>query len=498
VKRAVLLTIGATGAAQAAPEVATVQFPEHVFVTGFLSTDVDLDGRDDLVLALRDETAARRRVHVHLQQAGEPRLRGEPSLPPYVVETDVVAFTYADVLPAKGRELVLLTSERVVAVTRGDDGAPAYRPLLAHALVWPAADPEFVLPLAEARCDFDGDGRDDLLLPEPDGVRLALRPGTDAAPVRELRLPAWRSRVAAAGGPAPLSGDELRLRLQFAGDGEGDDGEVRGPLASRRARTPPGFLVDLDGDGRLDLAAVRNDTLFVGSQDGGSELRPKALPLPMPGDRLALFDPSFDVQLRDVDGDGRADLLLTTSASRNDEIEVRVDLFATGPGGTWSDKPDSRLRVQPLAAPPRLVDADGDGRLDLVVLTLRTDALRSFTGGAPSAVDAQLTVFAGAGDRFTTPPLLNVTLRLPAAADRLARPFVHVLPGSGGQPGAVLVRAEDGLARRPLQRRGDRLALGAPSSRLPLAETARPHLASEGGSDVVVISDHEALLVRLP
>jgi len=238
---------------------------------------------------------------------------------------------------------------------------------------------------------------------------------------------------------------------------------------------------------------VRNDRLFFA--DPRRAMQVSNRPLPLPGDRLSLFDPDFDVQLVDVDGDNRLDLLLTTSARRNDEIEVRIDLYRTRADGSWADKPDSRLRLQTLTMPPQLVDADGDGVLDVVAVTVRTDALRALAGDAPVAIEAQLNIFRGNGERFATPALLNQPLQLPPRDDR-RRPFLHVLAGRDGKPGQILLHQDGALLRRPLQRSGERLQLAAADRRLPVPEQAR--IDAFGADEVTVRSKRELLHVRLP
>lgn len=482
-----------------APEQTTVQLPEHVVLTGTLSTDVDADGRDDLVLACRDTKAKKRELRVHLRRGEAPVFANEPSRPPYAVDSDVIAFTFADYTAAKGRELVLLTADRAVAVEFGGDGTPTYVPLFTNDLVWPTADPDFVLPLPNARCDLNGDGREDLLLPQTWGAIANLQnpPGMPRdgklANWTYCILPEWRSPVAGTGrGPASFQGGELRLGLQLGGGG--DDERDTGPLVRVRTRTPPCLVADVDGNGHLDLAAVRNGRAFFVMKSAGPAVDTRDVALPLPEDRLALFDPAFDVQLVDTNGDKRLDLVLTTSASRDDEIEVRIDLFVTRDDGTWADKPSSRLRMKTLAKAPQLVDADGDGRLDVVAVTVRTDTLRGLTSGTPTALDAQLNVFRGTGDRFALPALLIAPLQLPAKSQRGGGTFVEVLGAANGNPAALLLREGDALQRRPLQPDGERLRLGEPSTTLPIPDKSQLELLRSG--EVLVRTDHELLHVR--
>lgn len=484
--------------AQTGPAVVAVQLPTKVRLTGLLDVDVDGDGRLDLVLACFDEQTRRRELRTHLRSARAPEFAGEPSMTPYALERDVIAFTFADVHARPGRELVLFTAERAVAVLPADSPgeAPKYEPLFAHRLLWAAPDATEALALDDVVHDVDGDGRDDFVLPEPDGARLVLQRRKDDAisfaPPVLWQLPAWRSPLEAgsAGGPVRASSAEIRFGW-FVGD------EKDGPLAQLHTRTPRLQLLDLAGDGVRDGTALRNESVWCWPIGPGAEIAkaPAAMALPLPEDRLALFDPAFDVQLADVNRDGHVDLLLTTSARRNDEVEVRIDLFLHRDGaGTWTGKPDCRLRVQTLATSPQLVDADGDGKLDLVAITVRTDLLRGLTGEGQSSLQAQLNVFRGSGPRFEVPAMLNQQLQLPVRQGRQRIPFARVLAAPAGTAGSLLLRIEDRIALQPLERDDTRLRLLPPVWQVPIPAKASPELA-RNASEVLVVDAHELLHV---
>ena len=513
---AMLLCGGATLCAQAPRIVATLQLPTTHTLTGVLPTDLDGDAHPDLVLAVRTDATADARTGRELRFHRGRALAehgtlyaNEPSRPPLPIDRDVIAFNCVDCRPSPGRELVLLTQARAVLVTFAENGEPRYEALAEHRLVWPAAARDFVLPLPDSRCDFDRDGREDLLLPTPDGALLQ----SLADPTRrfELTLPP-RQNPLTKGKNGGASFEDGRFALSLSSG----DGQDRRPLVQLRARTPRPRLLDLDGDGTLELAASRNGVCFV-ARPMAKDAAVGRRALPLPQDRLSLFDPAYSVQWGDVDGDRRLDLLLSSSARRDDEVEVRIDLFRTGADGSWPTKPDSRLRVQPLARPPQLVDADGDGRLDVVVTTVRTDALRMPGENAPKSLEAQLHVFRGDGTRFRQPAALAERLQLPAGGDRGT--LLRVLPGRAGEPGRVLLCVDDALVLRPLLRDGERLRLGEPTGALPLPAKARfsAHGTSsqpgdddaddddsaddgvdEGVGDLLVRTAHELLVVRLP
>ena len=485
--------------AQAGPEVVALQLPKTIRLTDVLDVDVDGDGRLDLVLACFDEQTKKRELRTHLRSARAPLFAGEPSTTPYALERDVIAFTFADVHASPGRELVLFTAERAVAVLPAPSPgeAPRYEPLFGHRLLWAVPDADEVLALDDVVHDVDGDGLDDFLLPEGDGACLVLQRRKDGAvsflPPVLWQLPAWRSPLEAgtAGGPIRARGGELRF--DFFDDAAEDID--RGPLVQLRARTPRMLLCDLVGDGVCDALALRNDRLWCWAIGPGAQMSatPASITLPLPADRLTLLDPAFEVQFADLNRDGRADLLLTTSARRNDEVEVRIDLFLQRDAAeAWAAKPDCRLRVQTVATAAQLVDADGDGRLDLVAITVRTDLLRGLTGEGKTSLQAQLNVFRGNAAGFDVPAMLNQQLELPVRQGRQRSPFVRVMTGPAGA--TLLLRIEDRIALQPLQLDGTRLRLLPPVWQVPIPPTASPQLA-RNAREVLVLDKRELLHV---
>ncbi len=126
---------------------------------------------------------------------------------------------------------------------------------------------------------------------------------------------------------------------------------------------------DFNGDGQLDLAAtdVAGDAfVYLGHGDGtfAAVAAPPLLPTPTPSSLLHLLSGDFD-------GDGRADLVaLATNATS-------VSLFFGNRDGSFS--PPTTLPLPfPLSdtyyLPAAVGDVDGDGRADLVVFTQDDDS----------------------------------------------------------------------------------------------------------------------------
>jgi hypothetical protein len=478
------------------PKTATIQLPEGHRVTDSLMVDVDGDSNKDLVLACLNTKTWQRSLRVYQRQTRGPAFNSTPSKPPIQVDRDVVAFTYCDCNPSPGKELLLLTPEQVVLVTPDEEGRPSYTRLMRHQLVWPAADNQRVVALKDSATDIDADGLSDLLLPRPDGWTVwfqdRTKDSTSFTRKAERSVPAWQNALekAMGKGGATIGEDSWQLRFstssQFA---------RTGPLVRIATRTPQCQQIDFDGNGMLDLLMYRNGFIYAALQSSKGKLSDQNLALPLPPNRLTVLDPAFNLQWTDINKNGMADLLLTTSAQRDDEIETRVDLFRTSKEGTWSAKPTVRLRMQTLATKPQIVDADGDGRDDLVCVTLRTGSMPTIPTAQSSSFECLFSIYRNDDDQFQTPALIARPLSL-ITNSQFSKPFLVVRPGRRGRAGDVVMHIGGHLERRFLNRKAGRLTLSKADARTPVPKKARILAADPIADEILIVTNNEVRHVR--
>ncbi|MBP9143120.1 MAG: VCBS repeat-containing protein [Thermoanaerobaculia bacterium] len=248
--------------------------------------------------------------------------------------------------------------------------------------------------------DLEGDGPAEVVTSEEiPNAKDSMR-----AELAEAKRPHARIRVHALGGdgrwnPAPKAEFTVEGYV-FEGGGrrEGGEDEEGGGFSL------PGGVLDLDGDGRLDLVALTLDfSLFeamrvlatksiklgldfrVYRQGEGLSFRP-VTGLDLAGELRLRLDSLALGQLSsfsgDFDGDGRADFLQLGRGRK-------VTIHRGQPGARYAPEPDLvvTLEREPLdAALVTVADLDGDGRSDLAV----TQPIGGKAIGARAALDLYL------------------------------------------------------------------------------------------------------------
>lgn len=279
---------------------------------------------------------------------------GDPVTPNVVAIGDVNGDGRPDVV---GSSATSANTLRLLVYLQGADGA------LAVPVEPPTRGIAGCHPSAIAIGDADGDGRDDVVLAEP-GCGIEIFNQTAAG-----------SLVPGAALPSPQA-DMLQLvdldgdgRLDLVAIGRNDtmarvwrqDGTGAMVEHSTPALTtgffPDAAAGDVNGDGRPDIVAVSATaapavSVLLQGADGRF-----ASPLVLDADGSA----PFGAAVGDVNGDGRSDIVITPGGNS----PTFIGIFLQQADGTLA--PMTKLASYDIPAQVEAVDIDNDGRADIVV-----------------------------------------------------------------------------------------------------------------------------------
>jgi hypothetical protein len=174
---------------------------------------------------------------------------------------------------------------------------------------------------------------------------------------------------------------------------------------------------DVDGDGRADvIAATRHEIRVFRQREGGhfADAPDRRLPLGRLSERdLIRGSGNVRVAASDLNGDGRVDLVVaaTTGGLVNARSETTVHMNR---GGNWNlDDADRRSVLERGWTAIELVDLDGDGRPELVEAAFPFSILETVETLLTREADVEVTVFrAQEGRLFEEEPWIETSLHV--------------------------------------------------------------------------------------
>jgi hypothetical protein len=291
----------------------------------------------------------------------------------------VVAYDLVRDPGARGERIALLAADRILLVSPFSPAANQTIPLDPPAPL-PAGTREFGrLHFIDA---WEGGSEPSALVPTLQGGRIVRLDGSKGP---ALGFPLMADYTMAGPGPPPQD-EFLTASISWPGLARADD----------------------DGDGRPDLFALSRFSVWI------FRLGPTGLP-PTPTRRLTLraFTPaeelrhratSLRVIARDLDGDGRADLLVhRTSGTLLRSHSVTAVYRNRGDGVRLEDPPWLLLDESDGLSSADTIDLDGDGRAELVSSKIAFGLVQVARALAMRRVEIELRVFP-LGAPVATPP----------------------------------------------------------------------------------------------
>jgi FG-GAP-like repeat len=235
---------------------------------------------------------------------------------------------------------------------------------------------------------------------------------------------------------------------------------LRAPWLDLLDALPAPVVTDMDGDGRLDLAALGRSRLQWWRQTDSLsfDTRTRLQTNPVERDRARTLDLSYSARLGDHDGDRRTDALLFAANRRAQKAQTQVLVWR----GVKTDQedvlfpadgtPGQVLVLDGIARAIAHKDVDGDGLPDLVAGAIKPDLIDALRAATSEKVDAQVYVYLNKRGTYSKRPDLAWTVSIKAARFDAQIEVVGDLTGDG--VAELLVRSEPEKARIVMLRKG--------------------------------------------
>lgn len=436
------------------------------------SGDLDGDHRTDLVVSYRRGSGPAASRYLGVFFRGDKGYGERPDVA-FAVPKNAAAFDVGDAFGDGQDEIVYLTASGVFAQPFSErrPGNPT-RIISAPTLVLEPEEEDLVTW--------------DFVRRLSNGDRVAIVPGRRTLKIFRREGEVWK----------PWS--DVRVGKYSYYDAEtstyrrsGRGGQSGRPYSFRITTIVPNIdFVDQTGDGKLDLVAHFEDRVEVYPMSADGELASKPalrqwFQVRTP-EELESNDTTISAQVRDLDADGIADMVVTKIGGGITTLHTEVRLYAGQKGGGFSKKPTQAFDDDGFAALVGFEDVDGDGKLEMLHPHAEVSIMSMSSAMLSSKVGLELRIRRRSKEGFFEPKPVQtldtsfgLDLTVGAALRGTAPIFGHDFDGDG-RPDVILSHGGDKMRLHRGKKDDDdlfekdgRITLTAPGTSTTLALSPR-------------------------
>ena len=154
---------------------------------------------------------------------------------------------------------------------------------------------------------------------------------------------------------------------------------------------------DVDGDGQMDIVATTRHEIRVFRRAGDGSFPRQAdsiLPIGLISERdHSRGSGTVITMLRDIDGDGRLDLMITHARGAFTDATTTTYIYRNRAGSWNLEEPDDRFVSEGTLSSDRLIDIDNDNRFELIRIQLKFSVFEMIELLLTQEVDTQVSIY---------------------------------------------------------------------------------------------------------